>query len=453
MNNDTIKLLNLEGINVDLTKSDIIKDANTLYCNIVLTKLDEICPECGSISYSLKDYQSKKITHSISTAFPCILKYKARRYICKDCGKIFYERNPFSLPDEKTSTMTRFLVINSLRSHTSTFSSVAKQYNLTPMTVMNIFDSWVDCKRKTFPSIICIDEIYTNKLSNSSKYAAVLLDFRTREIVEIYHSRHKAYLANRFTIIPEEERLGVRAVIIDMWDSYKELTHRYFKNSIVAVDSFHIINHLNKYLDKIRLKVMKRYLKSNVNRFIDHEMYYYMLKKFHYFFTKNYEDIYDGEIRIYKINAKWKKDEILKYLLSIDDDLKYGYELKEKYREFNLTAEYETCDEELTKLIDKFCNSHLEEYREFGKMIRRWKDEIKNSFIRVELRINNKGEQIKKRLSNGPMEGTNARLKCIIKNANGYRNFSRFRNRCMFCINKNTPILGVPLKKDNNKDK
>ena len=241
MNNDTIKLLNLEGINVDLTKSDIIKDANTLYCNIVLTKLDEICPECGSISYSLKDYQSKKITHSISTAFPCILKYKARRYICKDCGKIFYERNPFSLPDEKTSTMTRFLVINFLRSHTSTFSSVAKQYNLTPMTVMNIFDSWVDCKRKTFPSIICIDEIYTNKLSNSSKYAAVLLDFRTREIVEIYHSRHKAYLANRFTVIPEEERLGVRAVIIDMWDSYKELTHRYFKNSIVAVDSFHII--------------------------------------------------------------------------------------------------------------------------------------------------------------------------------------------------------------------
>ena len=49
------------------------------------------------------------------------------------------------------------------------------------------------------------------------------------------------------------------------------------------------------------------------------------------------------------------------------------------------------------------------------------------------------------------MEGTNSRLKCIIKNANGYRNFNRFRNRCFFAINKNEPILGRPKK--NGKDK
>ena len=58
-----------------------------------------------------------------------------------------------------------------------------------------------------------------------------------------------------------------------------------------------------------------------------------------------------------------------------------------------------------------------------------------------------------KRLSNGPMEDTNFRLKCIIKNANGYRNFNRFRNRCFFAINKNEPILGKPKRKTklNNK--
>ena len=33
MNNDTIKLLNLEDINVDLEKSDITKINNILYCN------------------------------------------------------------------------------------------------------------------------------------------------------------------------------------------------------------------------------------------------------------------------------------------------------------------------------------------------------------------------------------------------------------------------------------
>ena len=108
------------------------------------------------------------------------------------------------------------MVIDALRSHTATFTSVAKEYKLTTQSVMNIFDTWVDCKRKTFPSIICIDEIYTNKLSNSSKYSAVLLNFKTRQLVEIYSSRHKAFLANQFTYIPIEERNNVKAIIIDM---------------------------------------------------------------------------------------------------------------------------------------------------------------------------------------------------------------------------------------------
>ena len=102
-------------------------------------------------------------------------------------------------------------------------------------------------------------------------------------------------------------------------------------------------------------------------------------------------------------------------MLSIDDDLKYAYELKEEYREFYLTAEYDSCDEELDDLISKFYNNYLEEYRIFGKIIRRWRNEIKNSFIKVKIGITKDEKDLIKRLSNGPMEGTNARLKCIIK--------------------------------------
>ena len=47
MYNDTIKLLNLEDINVYFKKSDVIKINTVLYCNIVLTTVNEHCPECG----------------------------------------------------------------------------------------------------------------------------------------------------------------------------------------------------------------------------------------------------------------------------------------------------------------------------------------------------------------------------------------------------------------------
>ncbi len=66
----------------------------------------------------------------------------------------------------------------------------------------------------------------------------------------------------------------------------------------------------------------------------------------------------------------------------------------------------------------------------FGRLLLHWRQEIKNSFIVIDNR----------RLSNGPMEGVNSRLKCLIKNANGYSNFSRFRNRCIYTINKDVPI-------------
>lgn len=141
----------------------------------------------------------------------------------------------------------------------------------------------------------------------------------------------------------------------------------------------------------------------------------------------NFEKIFNGETYIHKMKIKWDKHEIRKYFLSIDSDSEYAYYLKEKYREFNLTADYETCDEEFDKLI--------EEFREFGKLIKRWRKNIKNSFIRV----NNK------RLSNGPMEGINSRIKTILKSANGIKKFFRLRNRVIYSINKDVPPRNINL--------
>ena len=438
MNNDIIELLNIKGIDVDLESSTVTRQNGSLLCYLKLIKKDEKCPVCGSRTIVTKDYRDKKITHSISTVSPCFIVYRARRFICKNCGKLFYEHNPFALPDEKVTTLTKILVLDYLRSHTETFSAAAKLFNLSTTSVINIFDNYVDMKALPLPNVICIDEIYTNRLCSTSKYTCIIADFYTNSIVEMYRSRHKLYLTACFNRIPANQRDKVCAVVMDMWDSYRDLAHVYFKNAIVAVDSFHIIMHINDALTQIRINIMNKY-KKNVSSFVEHDMYYYMLKKFHYFFTKDFDKITEKPIRIYKLRTKWDKYEIRKYLLSIHPDLYYAYWLKEDYREFNRTAYYESCDEELDEFIDKFSNSHLKEYRDVGKMLQRWKTEIKNSFIRVS----------NKRLSNGSIEGINSKLRCIIKNANGYCNWERFRNRCMFCINKKAPIKGMTKSKIN----
>ncbi len=431
MYNDTIKLLNLEHFNLKIKKLETTKVNNIINCYITLEKEFITCPKCGGCENVIQQYRQRKIKHSISTNNPCYIIYKARRYKCKYCNSLFFENNPFSFNKDSVSLYTTLAVLKDLLRHTNTFSDVANTYHLSVHKVIKIFDEHVEYRRTKLPNIICFDEFYRSRKSKE-KYAFVMADFMKNKIIDIFPSRHKDRLDKYFEKIPKDERDNVGYIIIDMWDTYRDLAELRFKNAKIAVDSFHVIKHLNEAMISIRIKIMNKYNKKT-SSLLANDMYYYMIKKFHYFFVKEFDDIYSGPIKIRKLKTKWDKHEIRKYLLSIDPDLKYAYYLKEKYREFNLTADYETCDEEFDRLIEEFRNSHLEEFRDFGKLIKRWRKYIKNSFIRVE----------KKRLSNGPMEGINSRIKTILKSANGIKKFFRLRNRVIYSINKNVPLRNI----------
>lgn len=375
---DIIKLFNLEQFNIKIKTAEITKIDNVLYCYMTLGRNTFSCPYCGGTEISIKDYRKKKIKHSISTNNPCYIIYNARRYKCNYCNSTFYEANPFSSYKQKTSTCTIYTTLRQLLNHTNTFTGVAQNLNLSVTTVFKIFDTYVECRRAILPKIICFDEFYRSR-KTTDKYAFVMADFQTNKIIDVYHSRRKDKLDSYFSRIPQKERDNVEYIIIDMWDTYRDLAEILFKNAKIAVDSFHVIKHLNEAMINIRLRIMRKYEK-NTKSLYSNDMYYYMLKKFHYFFVKEFDDIYDGLIEIR--------------------------------------------------------NSHLEQFRTFGKLLKRWKPNIKNSFIRID----------NKRLSNGPMEGINSRIKTILKSANGIKQFYRLRNRIIYSINKDVPIKKLTKK-------
>lgn len=428
MTDELIKLLKLDKLNVNKDLSYVHFDKESLKVHIYLDIKFISCPKCGSINIKRHGYRIKHVIHSISTQEPCHIVFHASRFICADCNKTFLQANPFSEYLTRISYTTKLLILEDLKSHTATYSSVAALYNVSSRAVMNIFDSYIHSTRSTLPEILCMDEIYTKNLTKR-KYCCVMLNFINQKLVDVVSSRHKYDLIDYFSRIPKKERENVKYVVIDMYVPYIVVAKSVFFDCKIAVDSFHVISHLNYAMDTIRLSIMNKFKKGK-SPIKEADLYYYMLKKFHYFFKKNFDDIYNGNIKINKIRAKWDKWEILKYLLDIDKDLKAAYYLKAKYQEFNATASYETCDNELLDLINGFLNSPFKPFVEFGKLLSHFKEEIKNSFIVIDNR----------RLSNGAMEGVNSRLKCLIKNANGYRNFSRFRNRCIYTINKDVPI-------------
>ena len=91
-------------------------------------------------------------------------------------------------------------------------------------------------------------------------------------------------------------------------------------------------------------------------------------------------------------------------------------------------------------IIDWFYDSGLKQFIDVANTLSTWKPYIINSFILIEdaLTKPNKKEEkpVPRRLSNGPIEGINAILAIININGKGYTNFYRYKNRCIYVVNK-----------------
>lgn len=107
---------------------------------------------------------------------------------------------------------------------------------------------------------------------------------------------------------------------------------------------------------KIRLNVQRRFVDKKDE---DKNGYYWLLKNFHYYFLQDFNAIkYRRKPNSY-YSYLWTKEDVLDKLLSIDENLKDAYYLKEEYREFNLCGTYDEALEKPDKFIEKFKKSSL----------------------------------------------------------------------------------------------
>lgn len=206
---------------------------------------------------------------------------------------------------------------------------------------------------------------------------------------------------------------------------------------------------INNAMNSVRISVMQKY-NLKTSDLEDNHPYYYLLKKYRHYFVTEFDDI--PEKRFYNRKMKMWFD---KYLLGIDCRLEKAYDLTAWYREFNKTVSYENAEEEFEMLLNDFYSSNLPSFFEAAKTLLAWKEYILNSFITIPDALSKpsrKDEEPKpRRLSSGAIEGLNAIIDKINVNGNGYSNFWRFRNRVIYVINNNVPILNTPKKKSKKK--
>lgn len=394
-----------------------------IYREVRLKNRGTRCLKCAEFTTSIKEYKTVNIKHSIYNNRECTLIWHRRRFKCTKCGSTCMESDPFRSDSNRISDKTVLDILDTLKRYNVPFRQAAQYYHLSTRGIMKIFDRYVRMERLRMPSVICIDEIYFSR-HRDKKYVLVIINFFNRAIVDILKDRSKPTITSYLRKIDRKEREAVEYVGVDMNDNYRDIVYRYFPNATLVADSFHVIKHISDALDKIRKKVMRRYEDDKRSD----EYYLLKYRKELLFIT----DIVKPEYREIKRNHHFHYDltdeRILEMMLAIDFELKEAYELYHAYIRFNNTnyTDITKAISDINEIINDFKLSGIKEFEKLADTLINWKAEIINSFIKF------RGQ----RISNGPIEGRNSLIKKIIKIANGYSNFNRFRNRVMYCLNR-----------------
>ena len=328
--------------------------------------------------------------------------------------------NPFCFDTNRMSDKTIEYVLGLLKRYNVPFTQAAEAVKSCVSTIIKIFDKYCQMKRNPFTPVMCFDEIYFSR-KRKKKYILIIINFFNRAIIDVLKDRDKLTLSSYLRRIDKKERNNVRYVCIDMNDNYRDVLNYYFENAFIVADSFHVVKRISKALYDTRNRIIKRFESDPKSD------EYYLLKYRDYLLYRK-DDIsmnmkYNRHFRIQM--SEW---ELLERMKAIDPELNRAYELYQEYIRFNDTDYNDNveCLNDLKEIINDFKVSKVKEFEECAGTLRNWEDEIANSFLKFRGR----------RVSNGPIEGRNSLIKKVLRIANGYSNFRRFRNRIMYSLNR-----------------
>lgn len=415
--NSITDLLDLEYANISISSIDIEGQTKTIYLESAPEA--HFCHCCGFRMHS-RGTMNRKINHPIlQDNYKLVLILKQRRLRCT---------NPDCLYDISDS-----------------FKFVSKRFHVSDTYAHDVFDRYVKLDRLPLTDAISVDEVFLD-MDDNYKYALVIQDFHTGDPIDLLRSRRANVTEPYFTSIPPEERNSVKFLISDMYNPYISYVDKYFPNAVPVVDSFHVLQWITRSIDNYMRQILKKYKQRDRERQkqlttdsmhpvqlpISDEVY--ILQKYRWLILSKQSNIrYHSDLRMDQhFHVLMNTYDYEDWLFRIDSNLKDFRDLKEQYVLFNSRNGDNpiAARTEIDKLIEIYKKSSYEMFRDFANLLEKYKDPIINSFITVE-KIGN-GKIYDSRLSNGPIESINRKVKDLKRLGRDFRNFEHFRNRFLY---------------------
>lgn len=382
---------NLIGLQ-DVILKNVEQNETSIYIYVQMPRKEHICPCCGKSTDKIHDYRKQYIKDIPAFGKLTYIVLNKRRYICPSCKKRFYEKVDFVPRKHQSTKRLAFYVIDKLSDERS-FSSVARETNLSVSTVIRRFDMVGFIQPKTLPEVLAIDEFKGN--TGKEKYQCILTNPQTGEVLDILPERYSSYLSKYMRKYTRDERKQVKYFVSDMWNPYTNMATIYLPEATQVIDKYHFIRQIIWAFERVRKSEQKRYGKENRLLF----------KNSKRILTKRASKLNDDQKQ--RVNA----------ILYISDALREAYILKEEFYRVCDSKDRESAKALMKEWIYRAQQCDLKDYHNCANTLLNWQKGILNSF--------------EVPYTNGFTEGCNNKIKVLKRNAYGYRNFERFRKRIL----------------------
>jgi transposase len=249
-------------------------------------------------------------------------------------------------------------------------------------------------REATIIPFVGIDE---KQFRKGHRYITNLVDLNGGRVLEVVEDRTESACNELLKkALTADQRDQVVAAAVDMWPAYTNAIEEMLPETMIVYDRFHISQHLNEAVDKVRRQENKALLEDGDDR----------LKGSKYLWLTNIENMED-DVR-----------ENFKRLKNADMKVSRAWALKEMLKRF-WDYNYAACAK---RYFDEWyawaIRSRLEPIKEKAFMLKRHLDNMLNYF--------------RCPISNAATEGLNSKIQTVKANARGFRSFDGFRNSILF---------------------
>ncbi len=358
------------------------------------------CPECGT-ELALYDHGEERTwRHLDSCQFQTYLHARPPRVACPEHG-VRQVRLPWAEPRARFTTLFERLAIDVLRETDVT--------GATRILGISWDEAW-EIKRRAVargrarrrpqaPARLGVDE---TAIARGHDYLTLVSDLTTGTVEYLAEERKQASLDGYFTSLTPAQRAQIQAVAMDMWEPYVQSvqTHVPQAERKIVFDVFHILQHMNTAVDKVR-RAEHRRLRAQGDDTLTGSKYVWLYGE---------ENVPDHHQERFTELTRRRSRKRLKTARA--------WSLKESLRDLWRCRSRVAAEEQWRFWYGWATRARLQPVLEVARMIKRHLPNVLTYF--------------RHRITNAMSEGIASKIQALKKMANGFRNRDNFKTAIYF---------------------